>query len=121
MFGEKLSTISSPYAGSFASAILWVESLLTGLIGNTIACVAIAMIGLSMLQGRLAVRCGLQVILGCFILFGAPYIARNLMPALTPQAIVPIAIPVPISPVTAATSPAPASSDPYAGASVPTH
>jgi hypothetical protein len=71
-----------------------------------------------MLSGRLPVRRGLVVTLGCFILFGAPAIARGIMGSATalagPQPVVrddPTLSPPP-SPIS------PAVDDPYAGASV---
>lgn len=120
MFDEQLSTIPSPGAGSFASATQWIEGLLTGSIGMTIGVVAIAIIGIKILQGQLAIRRGTKAIFGCFVLFGAPPIAQSLMPTPTPQAIAPIAVPAQ-KPAVIVTGPSPSSSDPYAGASVPFH
>jgi len=69
-----------------------------------------------MLQGRLAVREGGRIIIGCFILFGAPLIAQGIMATIRgedrtgsqPVAPPPVAIPT-----------SPPQFDPYAGASVP--
>ncbi|MEO1968585.1 MAG: hypothetical protein ABGW87_07735 [Sphingomonadaceae bacterium] len=41
--------------------------------------IAIALIGMLMLSGRLPVRSGMRVVLGCFVLLGAPVNAEALM------------------------------------------
>lgn len=110
---------------ALVAAVTWVQDVLLGSIATTIAVVAIAAIGLMMLTGRLPVRRGLTVLLGCFILFGAASIAAGLRgataaipgtgatyamsrpqprPAIEPELVAPVA--------------APLSSDPYAGASL---
>lgn len=93
--------------------------MLLGQVGTTIAILAMAGVGLAMLQGRMAVRQGTLVVLGCFILFGAPMIAQALAGlargANDPP---PIAIAAPPAPIAIPTPPPP-NPDPYAGASVP--
>lgn len=86
-----------------------------------IAILAVAGIGLAMLQGRVSVRSGLRVAIGCFILFGAPAIAQELM-GLVRRNAGPALIEVqPASPpLIAVPAPPPPNPDPYAGASVPT-
>ena len=101
------------------AAASWVERLLTGPLGTTLAVLAVGWFGLGLLTGRLAVRRGGLLLLGCFVLFGAPGIARGLLglagdtgrarPAPVAQTITP--------PPPAVPSPPPF--DPYAGASVP--
>ena len=59
-------------------AAKWVEALLLGQVGTIVATLAVAWIGALLLQGRLALRTGLRVIMGCFVLFGAPIIAKGL-------------------------------------------
>jgi hypothetical protein len=86
-----------------------------------IATLAVAGIGLAMLHGRVSVRSGLRAASGCFILFGAPAIAQELLglarwnggPAVIE--VQPAPAPTPI----AVPSPPPQNADPYAGASVP--
>ena len=112
-----LSTLSGPSQPH--SAVQWVVDLLVGPIGTSMAVIAMAWVGFSLLEGRLTVRRGATVVLGCFILFGAPAIARELLglagrdggqfaaPDLPPSA-----SPQPQPPL-------PPQPDPYAGASVP--
>lgn len=56
----------------------WIEALLLGPLATSVAVIAVASVGLLMLTGRVNVRRGLTVILGCFILFGAGAIAQGL-------------------------------------------
>lgn len=113
--------VSSPNV--LLAATQWVEGVLLGPLATSIAIIAIASVGLMMLTGRLNIRRGATVIVGCFILFGSASIAHGLRgaaAALTPpsparstfeyssQATAPPSI---IEPMT---SPA----DPYAGAAL---
>ena len=74
-----------------------------------------------MLTGRIDVRRGTAVILGCFLLFGAPVIATGLYTMLIGDT----GGAVPKAPLTASRPPSmPPSAnpfDPYAGAAVPQH
>lgn len=56
-------------------------ALLTGSVAIGLCVLAMAVIGLLMLSGRLPVRAGLQVVLGCFVLLGAPVIAAAFITA----------------------------------------
>lgn len=106
------------------AAVRWIEALLLGPLATSVAVIAVASVGLLMLNGRVNVRRGLTVILGCFILFGAGTIAQGLRGgvAIASEKANP---PVP-TPSSASTSserlsippmdPPPA--DPYAGASL---
>lgn len=83
------------------------------------AIIAVAWVGFSMLEGRLTVRRGTTVVLGCFILFGAPTISRELLGLAGRDA---GQTPVPDLPSGAPLQPPPGlppQPDPYAGASVP--
>lgn len=69
-----------------------------------------------MLQGRLSLRDGARAVLGCFILFGAPYIASGLIGALRNDA----GGIVYLDPGgSIANMAAPPEFDPYAGAATP--
>ena len=100
------------------AAVHWTEAVLTGPLANGFAVVAVAALGYSLLTGQIALRRAAQVLLGLFILFGAPSIARELSANLRgdPQA-------RPDQLGGAATPPAPTLKlerrDPYAGASIP--
>ena len=97
----------------------WLEQLITGPLGTSLAVVAVAWFGFSLLSGRVSIRHGGVLFVGCFILFGAPAIARSLlllaqglgrgMVTVQPQLIE-------VTPLPAA--PSPPAYDPYAGASV---
>jgi type IV secretory pathway VirB2 component (pilin) len=104
-------------------AVQWIESVLLGNLAMVIAIVAVASVGFAMLSGRIDIRRGGTVILGCFILFGASAIANGLRNAtLNSNAIYSEAAP-PLPPVfprpTQTNAANPGGYDPYAGASVP--
>ncbi|WP_269514075.1 TrbC/VirB2 family protein [Brevundimonas subvibrioides] len=105
----------------FLAAVEWVQAVLLGPIATSLAVVAVASVGLLMSSGRINVRRGATVIVGCFILFGAATIAQGLRglaasavggepPPVTVVTAAPLALPAPESP--------PTLDDPYAGASV---
>ena len=80
---------------------------------------AVALIGLLMLTGRLPLREGMRVVLGCFVLLGAPVIAAGLMQG--EGGVIDSARPLPpVALQTEAPRAAlpPADYDPYAGASL---
>lgn len=80
--------------------------------------IAVAVVGLMMFEGRVPLRHGARVIIGCFVIFGAPVIAAGLMGAWQGETET-------IPPPDLAPDPAseraelpPANFDPYAGASL---
>lgn len=103
---------------SIFAAAAWLEHLLLGSIATMIIALAVGTTGAAMLAGRIDVRRGATVILGCFLLFGAPVIAAGLYDVLTGGGNL----------TAEASSPAPKAIsvhrltdpyDPYAGAAVP--
>nr|WP_116237418.1 TrbC/VirB2 family protein [Parasphingopyxis lamellibrachiae] len=76
------ASTSSLFAGRQDSVLLtaasWIEGTLLGALATIVAVLAVAGIGLLMLQGRLVLRDGARVLIGCFILFGASSIASGL-------------------------------------------
>jgi type IV secretory pathway VirB2 component (pilin) len=60
-------------------AVDWWAALLSGSFATSIAVLAVAGLGFAMLRGEVSLRHGIRVVLGCFILFGAPTIAQGLM------------------------------------------
>lgn len=73
-------TASADPAGSspITGALLWVQGTLMGNLATTAAVIAVAVVGLLMLTGRIDWRRGLTVILGAFILFGAASIVGGI-------------------------------------------
>lgn len=68
---------------AITSAAGWLQGTLLGTIATTIAVIAFAGVGFLMLTGRIDIRRGVQVVLGCFIIFGAPTIASGILSAVT--------------------------------------
>jgi len=119
------SLADSPAGSSvLVAAISWLQDLLLGTVATSIAVIAIAAIGFGMLTGRVNIRHGATVVLGCFILFGASAIVNGLRYAAsgvggdTAPPVVVVAPPPP-PPPNVQSSGVPAPYDPYAGASVP--
>jgi type IV secretory pathway VirB2 component (pilin) len=102
--------------------VIWLQNAMLGTIATVIAGLAVALVGALMLTGRLNWRRGSTVVVGCFILFGAPRIAAGISSTTgqSDSAAPVAALPPPdfgkvVSiPVKAASAPY----DPYAGAAV---
>lgn len=105
--------------GSMAASLEWLTEVALGPVGTALAILAVAALGLSMLQGRFPAMRGGAAILGCFIFVSSHFIAAGILNASStdvdfghgalltepPSYIAPVSQPVPY--------------DPYAGASVP--
>lgn len=74
--------IIQPDGAALPSAVRWIEGALLGSVATGVAVLAVAFLGFGMLAGRLDWRTGLRVVLGVFILFGAPMIVQGLMGAM---------------------------------------
>ena len=72
---------SNSYASDAAlpAAVDWAVGTLLGSVATGVAVLAVAFLGFGMLLGHLDWRTGARVVLGIFILFGAPRIALELM------------------------------------------
>lgn len=121
MYAPTTSLTDPPADSPIGDGVLWVQSAAFGTTATVIAVTAIAAIGLLMLSGRLELRRGITVVMGCFILFGGAGLAA----ALAGVAAVdnPLHSPATLShsPLSngVRSAPPPAAFDPYAGASVP--
>ena len=60
------------------SALLWMQGILLGPIATTVAVMAVAGVGFMMLTGRMNWRYGATVIIGVFIIFGAPRLVATI-------------------------------------------
>ncbi len=69
------SLFEQPAPGVKGPAGQWWLDLLMGPAAVTLCVLGVALLGFLMLSGQIAVRRGLKVVLGCFILLGAPTIA----------------------------------------------
>ena len=117
-----LSLADPPEASVILPAVLWVQGILLGNIATTIAVVTVASIGFAMLTGRVDLRRGGTIILGCFIVFGASTIANGLRNAAqSPNTLSSQNAPAPPPAFAQPTRTGAAATgyDPYAGASVP--
>lgn len=121
-------------SGAVVAAVQWLQGTLLGTVATTVAVISVATIGLMMLSGRVDLRRGASVVVGCFILFGASAIAAGIRSVATGDYVAAEPVyqvepwttppPPPPPPPVAAQPPAPAdpysvAADPYAGAAVP--
>jgi type IV secretory pathway VirB2 component (pilin) len=114
-----LSLTDPPAASVVAAAASWIEALLLGSVGTTIAIVAVAAIGFMTLSGRLPIRRGLTVLAGCFVLFGATTVAAGLRASLGGAGYGGGEARAPAPPAPSPLENVAVIADPYAGASVP--
>ncbi len=133
------STFAGPGgSGALVAAVQWLQNTLLGTVATTVAVICVATVGLMMLSGRVDVRRGASVVLGCFILFGASSIAAGIRSVATgdfasaepvyqvdpwlppPPPAPPQALRPAIADPYGLTLPPPASADPHAGAALPT-
>jgi type IV secretion system protein VirB2 len=112
-------------SSALVAAVQWLQGTLLGTVATTVAVISIAAVGLMMLSGRVDLRRGASVVVGCFILFGASGIAAGIQsfsgggsayPDPSFEADLWVPPPQPPPPPPPPTAPA----DPFAGAAVPT-
>lgn len=65
-------------SGPIVNALNWMQGTLLGNVATTAAVIAVAVVGLMMLTGRMNWRFGATVIVGCFVLFGATAIVSGI-------------------------------------------
>ncbi|MBA4163086.1 MAG: hypothetical protein C0510_00415 [Erythrobacter sp.] len=105
-------------SSAIADAAAWISGTLLGSLATGLCVIAVAAIGLMTLSGHLHVRRGMHVVLGCFVLLGAPTIAAAFS-ALWSEAAPPVPPPmIETTPEPARADLPPANYDPYAGASL---
>lgn len=63
---------------TLAAATSWIEASVLGSVATAVAVIAVASVGIMLLQGRLPVRRGISVVIGAFLVFGAAQIAGGL-------------------------------------------
>jgi type IV secretion system protein VirB2 len=113
-------TIIQPSDAAIPAAVDWAVGTLLGSVATGVAVLAVAFLGFGMLFGHLDWRTGARVVLGIFILFGAPMIAQELAglargdAAKAPGQVA--ADGVPRQPTVPENAPV---ADPYAGAGLP--
>ncbi|WP_298469269.1 TrbC/VirB2 family protein [uncultured Erythrobacter sp.] len=76
-FSRQPSLLDHSDASPIASALEWINSVLFGQVAAGLCVLAVAFVGFQMLTGRWPLRLGFRVVLGCFVLLGAPVIAAG--------------------------------------------
>ena len=116
----RASLFDAPPRPVLGAAGEWTQGALGGSLATALCIIAVAILGLLLLSGRLQVRRSVEVALGCFLLLGAGALAVQLQQLASgaggaeamggEQVILPAPSETPRLP--------PASYDPYAGASL---
>ena len=116
-----VSTLFSPTgSNNLSSAVEWITSLLFGSLAIGLCIIAVAFIGMLMLTGRIDFRRAGFVVIGCFVLLGAPMIATGFIGAFqeatppSPIMVAPLADPS----LQPRVELPPSTYDPYGGASL---
>ena len=107
----------APATNPLADAVFWTTDLVSGSLAVGLSVIAVALVGFAALTGRMPIRMGARVVLGCFVLLGAQVIASGLSGLWQDgmEASVPNQVPA----NTDRREPLPqATYDPYAGASI---
>ena len=68
----------APVDSPLADAVSWLNALVLGSLAMGLCVIAVALVGFAALTGRMPIRRAARVVLGCFILLGAPVIANGL-------------------------------------------
>ncbi|MCP5396173.1 MAG: TrbC/VirB2 family protein [Sphingomonadaceae bacterium] len=112
------SLLEAPPASAVGAGAEWVVGLTTGSLALGLAILGMAFLGFLLLSGNLPFRRAGKVVVGAFLLFGAPAIAAALMTfGGEGDAPVPVS-PEPVVETTPRADLPPANYDPYAGASL---
>ncbi|MEP3422875.1 MAG: TrbC/VirB2 family protein [Erythrobacter sp.] len=101
---------------SLPSALGWLDAILLGLLATTLCVVGVALLGFTMLTGRLSLRFAGRTVIGVCVLLGAPLIAGAFVSGSSQQS-VPANAYVEASPQPPRDLP-PSDVDPNAGASL---
>lgn len=110
------SLFDPPAVSPVNGATDWITGTVFGSVAVTLCVIAVAVLGMMILTGRLPVRRALEVVIGCFVLLGAPLIAGALV-SIAQGSAGALPPPTPPAPPARAELP-PADYDPYAGASL---
>jgi len=119
-----MNPVVSGNPNAIVNATSWIDHVLTGTLASTVAIISVAIFGLMLMTGRVRRPRAVELIIGCFIIFGARSIAAGLISSIGARDQgAPIAQTVrpnlPISPVARQPSPRTQFNDPYNGAAMP--
>ena len=73
------SLFDAPATSPITAAVDWITSVLLGELALGLCVLAVAFVGFMMMSGRLPIRTGMRVAIGCFVILGAPQIAAGLL------------------------------------------
>ena len=112
----QLSLLEPSSSPPFATSIQAVTGSTFAETATALCVIAVALLGFAMLMGRVPIRYGISVIVGCFVVLGAPVLASSLVALASPSGAGVAADLPPSSPPDLRQDLQPATEDPYAGA-----
>ena len=112
------SLLDAPAGLPIVDSIAWLNGLVGGTLAVSLAVIGFALLGFLLLSGRLPTRRAGRVVIGAFLLFGAPAIAAGLILGGSEVSAPPPPPPVPVATEAPRADLPPANYDPYAGASL---
>lgn len=109
------SLLDAPTNSAIGEAAQWFSNLVSGSLAQGLAVLGFGLLGFLLLGGKLPLRRAGSVVIGTFLLFGAPVIAAGLLTSLDLNGIGTFNLIVPASPtvVPAQSPPQPGRSDPF--------
>lgn len=99
-------------------SVQWIERVMLGEVALGLCVIAVAFIGVIMLGGRLPVREGMRIVLGLFVVLGAPVIAGGFAEGFGEKIEMSPPRPIKVESGNGRPDLPPANDDPYAGASL---
>ena len=95
------STLAVTDPNAIGGAASWLQSALIGSVATSVAIIAVGWLGLMLIAGRLPSRRAAQLVLGCFIIFGANRIAAGIVRGLRSSGAEALTAPMQASPFAA--------------------
>jgi type IV secretion system protein VirB2 len=86
LFSAVIATVGQ---GAIAGSVNWIEDIILGSVAISIATIAVAFLGMAMLNGRLDTRLAVRTAVGAFLIFGSAGVAKGIMANLPNQAYIP--------------------------------
>jgi type IV secretory pathway VirB2 component (pilin) len=113
------SLFDAPASPTLSTTADWVNQTIFGSVAEDLCVIAVAIVGFTLMTGRLAVRDAVRVVIGCFVLLAAPAIAADLWSLADRGSQPDSAIAIDAADLPPVPKLPPANYDPYAGASLP--
>lgn len=82
---QPVSLFSPPTQSVFGGLSNWLDAQVIGELAIALCTVAVALVGFRMLSGHMSPRLGMRILLGVFLLLGAPVVAASIVSEVAPR------------------------------------